>query len=188
MWILRGSWYIRAEYVWTFKKELAHWVFSWRLSFVFLLLWGPSVHRAVPSFPTPLSTSCVQSPDRTVVTASPELHLISLYVYYHFSSSASNILHGWRRLWKQNTRIWYHCLHFSYVLASITVLLIFMKSEKINILRLFPLNGNVMVSNPRENNWEVLQTHIFSLKVGKELQLGRRNNFPDTSGLPRVDG
>lgn len=63
-----------------------------------------------------------------------------------------------------------------------------MKSEKINILRLFPLNGNVMVSNPRENNWEVLQTHIFSLKVGKELQLGRRNNFPDTSGLPKADG
>lgn len=172
--------------MWTFKKELAHWVFSWKLSFLFLL-WSVSSHTALPSFPTPLS-SCVQSPDRTVITMPLELRLILLYVYYHFSSFASNILHGWRRLWKQNTHIWYHCLHFSYVLASITVLLIFMKSEKINILRLFPLNGNVMVSNPRENNWEVLQTHIFSLKVGKELQLGRRNNFPDTSGLPKADG
>lgn len=107
---------------------------------------------------------------------------------HHSSSFASNILQGRRRLWKQNAHIWYPCLHFSYVLASITVLLIFMKSEKINILRLFPLHGNVMVSNPRENNWEVLQSHIFSLSAGKELRLGRGTSLTLWASQSRWQG
>lgn len=56
---------------------------------------------------------------------------------YHLSSFASNTLHGGRLLWRQNTHIRYHCVHFPDVLASIMGLLIFMKSEKINVLDYF---------------------------------------------------
>lgn len=38
---------------------------------------------------------------------------------------------------RTNTHVWYHCINFPYVLASIMGLLIFMKSEKINILDYF---------------------------------------------------
>lgn len=152
------------------KKELAHWVFSWKFNGSSSRGSIHSQSRAALPQHCPLDHS--QSPDKPDHCMSRTTFDFALHVR-HSSSFASNIWQGRRRLWKQNTHIWYPCLHFSYVLASIRVLLIFMKSEKINILRLFPLHGNVMVSNPRENNWEVLQSHIFSLSAGKELQLGR---------------
>lgn len=102
---------------------------------------------SVPSlWPTPLTMRSFLIPPSRAVWQRPRDngdHFISktafdlVFCLYHLSSCASNTLHWRRLLWKQNTHTWYRCVHFSYVLAWIMVLLIFMKFEKINILDYF---------------------------------------------------
>lgn len=103
---------------------MALWIFSrCALALLKQLCLGPSLPRAVVR----------EEPQSHWSGFISKAELAFARCLYHLSSFASNIWHWRRQLWKRNTHTWFGCIRPSYVLASVTALLIFMRFEKINI-------------------------------------------------------